>query len=210
MFHQIRERIPAQAQQRLGQVEPGCRIEIERRIDAARDRQHRQQHAEDQDEEQPPQKIGDREHQAAEAIDDEFEPAAAKINRPNRRERGQGAGHRNRDDHQFKRRRKPAHDQPHHAFAQADRGAEVAAQYIAHPGHELFRNRCVEAVERTQPADILRRRARRHHHGDRIARHHAHQHEYQNRHADQGGDGPEQAAEDVVGRHGRSVTIVTT
>ena len=66
-------------QERLDQIEAGTRLECHARIDATRDRQHREQHAEHQDEQQRPQEIRDRERHAGEAVDDQFRPASAEI-----------------------------------------------------------------------------------------------------------------------------------
>ena len=51
-------------------------------------------------------------------------------------------------------------------------------KHLREPVEKLRVDRRVEAVESAQPNDVFGMRARRHHHGDRIARDHAQQDEH--------------------------------
>ena len=105
-----------------------------------------QTHAEEQDEEEPPEEIGDGERQRDEAVDQPFRQPAAEIGAEERQAGAEDDGDEDGDEHQLQRRRQAREDQGHHVLAAADRSAEIADRDLLQPDHELVEDRQVEAV----------------------------------------------------------------
>ena len=171
------------------------------RVDAARDRQHRPDHAEDEDEEQPPEEIGDGERQRNEAVDQPLRQPPPEIGAEKGKAGAEDDGDEDGDEHQLQRRREAREDQGHHVLAAADRGAEIADRDLLQPDDELVEDGKVEAVVRHQPIDIGLARAGRDHHRDRVAGHDAQQHEDDDGDAEQRRRDEEQTAENCTSTH---------
>ena len=153
------------------QIEPRGEACGELRIDAAGQRQHRDQHAEEQNERQRPDEIGHGEQDAVQAVDDRSRRrcAASACRQWRRRRRA--------------RPRRGAPGSQARASPAAARRARRARQtcseievpkspcdHAAEPDPELLGQRRVEAVVRAQRGDVGGARARRDHHRDRDRR----------------------------------------
>ena len=185
MAEQILGQVEAQAQNAFEQVELRDERQVEPRRDAAGNLEHRHQHAEQQDEHQAPQEIGDGERRAIGDVDAGLDRRAALARADDRQRPADRHGDEQRHDAELKRRRQPVHHQAEHVLPERDRGAEIAMRHAGQPDEELLEQRFVEAVERAQPVDVGLAGAGRQHHGDRIAGRDADHHEDHDRHAEQ-------------------------
>ena len=140
----------------FNQIEIGPEADVELRIDPARCRQQRDQHAKQQQQDQGPEKIRNGEKDADAAVDRPIRRVARENRRRPRRPPIPANGDQRRDQRKLERRRKPCQNQFEHVLMQADRTAEVAAEDLAKPGDELFRDRAIKSIERPQPVDIGR------------------------------------------------------
>ena len=121
--------VEASGQQAFDQIEIAVKADVDLRIDAAGNRQQRDQHAEQQQQDQGPEKIRDREQDADAAVDQPIRragrarwmPVSAAISAEHDRDQ-------RRQQRQFERRRQPRQHQLEDALVQADRTAEIAAQ----------------------------------------------------------------------------------
>ena len=147
MRDELAEQAELAAHEAFGEVELGREIEPDARVEAARDRQHRHQHAEHEDKREAPQEVGDRQQQAGQTVDRDLRPTALPVGADDRHPTADQRRHDDRGAGQLERRRQPADDELRDVLAQADRGAEIAAHDVAKPDQELRRDRPVEAVE---------------------------------------------------------------
>ena len=185
----------------LDKVELGGEFDRQRRVEPARDRQHRDQDAEEEDQQQGPEEVGDRHREPVHRVDRGLGPAPAPI------DRGEGQRDAERDAEQdgepgeLQRRRQPAEDQRRHILLEGDRGAEIALHRAAEIEDELVEDRLVEAVEGAQPLDVRHRRFGADHHRHRISRHHPEQHEHDDGDAEQRRHRHPQPRQEIPCRH---------
>ena len=193
--------VETQAQDALDQREAGEEVIGQARVDASGDRQDRQGDAEENDEGERPDEVRHGEQDAVSVVDQRAGPGAAGESGENGGADAQHQRDGEGQQRQLDRRRQSIADEFHDVLPHRDRGAEVAAQGMLQPDHELLRDRLVQTVARPQPRNVGLAGARRDHHGDRIARHDAQEHEGHDGDAEQGDGGGERLSESGQGVH---------
>ncbi len=139
---------PAQAEETLGQGEVGGEAKCPRRVVAARDRQHRQENAEQHDEGEAPKEVRHRENETGRGVNCDFSDAPGEAGAEHGQRAPQQYGDGRREHHQFQRRWQTPGDQACHILACGDGDAETAGQGLAGPDDELTPQRLVEAIQR--------------------------------------------------------------
>ena len=160
----------------------------------------------EQDEQQRPQEIRDRQDESGRAVDRRLAGPAAPVGAGERHRPAERDGDRHGDQAELDGHRQAAEHQFHHVLAHRDRGAEIAAGQVLQIVDELERDALVQPVEPAQRGDVRVGGAGPDQHGDRIARHHAQQHEHDRRHAEQCRDRQKQPAEQEGPGHGSAAS----
>ena len=126
-----------------------------RRRHAARNREDRPQHAEEQDEGEPPEEIRHRQRDAIGDVDAGFDRRAALSARREMRERRRRwhSAMTSAKIGEFQRRRQAVEHERQHVLPQRDRGAEIAVQHAGQPDEELLdRSTCRGRRARAAPS----------------------------------------------------------
>ena len=202
MAHDRAGDLQLSAQQAVRQDEAGARVLAQGRIEPARDRQPGQDHPKQQDEHQPPEEIRYRLHHGRKAVYQRRRPAPVPRRRHDTRAAAQQTGQQHGHQAQLQRRGQSLGNQHHHVLSKRNGSTQAAVHQLAQPDHKLRGYSLIESVQSAQPGNILRACPGRDHHRNRVARHHPHQHEYDQGHAEQRRYGQQQASQQDERIHG--------
>src|SRR5271170_2388799 len=193
MTKQVPDRREPQSGEALQEIERGHEAFADAGIDSARQRQHRQKDAKQQDEREGPDEVWHCEKEAVDCVDHRGQ---CRFAHQRREHRDRAAEHRGEDQGsggELERGRQALAENFEHVAMQRNGRAEIASQEPSDPDQELHGERGVEAVMGAERRYVGRSRARRYHHRDGIAGHDSQQHEHDRRDAAQGDGGHEKA-----------------
>ena len=148
---------PLASEQRVDQQESGDRRDGEPRTKLTDEWQHRQQHAEQQNEQQRPEEFRHRKQDGGAEIAQCLGRAAALVEQQQAAGKAEYAGDQHRAEGELDGGRQRCRDQLCGVAAQLDRSAEVTVQHIAQPDRVLRWQRLVEAHLAAFGLDVLDR-----------------------------------------------------
>ena len=136
----VREHVRPADQQGVEQQEAGDDRALEAGRETAGEGQQLQRHAEQQDEEEAPEELRQRQQHDRAGVGDRLLSGAAHVKHEQPARDAERARDQHREQRQFDRRRQGRADQAGDAAAEMDRGAEVAVHDLAEPDQVLPRN----------------------------------------------------------------------